>query len=229
MNTSIQNILTIAPALISLYDNNTQHTTLQLNKVVNNTDYLIILDTVEFTTNSGVGKTIEELADAIITTLNAGQNAVIFEKDIVTTALVTIASTPADSNIAYLIDISKCPYMEITTKVPPKFGYNLFSLVLEDVKIVVKENRYKDAQERAQRYLAAHILTVLDNIFKTAPIVGGGTAGPITREVVGDVEVWYSDKGGSASAVSNADDELKTTTYGRVFMGIRSRHAIVFV
>lgn len=88
---------------------------------------------------------------------------------------------------------------------------NLVDLILEDVAGQINSATYGSKQERAQRYLAAHFLSLA---FSSSQGVGG--SGPIESEKVGDVEVKYG-------KVDFADkSRYDETPYGRTYKVIKS-------
>jgi len=88
-------------------------------------------------------------------------------------------------------------------------------LILEDVAGQITSAVYGAKQERAQRYLAAHFLTLINS-----GASGGntGASGPVEMEKVGDEQVKYS-----SSWMDNLSDMSRydETKYGRVYMIIR--------
>jgi hypothetical protein len=83
-------------------------------------------------------------------------------------------------------------------------------LILGDVAGQITSSIYGTKQERAQRYLAAHLLSLA---FSSSTGTGGG--GALKREKVGDEEIEYF---GSTSKDANGYDE---TPYGRTYLDIR--------
>ena len=84
-------------------------------------------------------------------------------------------------------------------------------LILSDVNDEVKQGVFGAKQERAQRYLAAHYLTLSN------PATSSGSSGAVKREKVGEVEKEYSD----ASKVKGAQVGYSETSYGRTYLQIR--------
>ena len=91
----------------------------------------------------------------------------------------------------------------------------LFTLILADVALEVSSASYGAKQEVAQRYLAAHYLTL-----SVGSAEGSASAGSIKKEKVGEVEIEYSDslKDILSSIKASRFDETK---YGRTFVSIR--------
>lgn len=99
---------------------------------------------------------------------------------------------------------------------------DLVELILEDVTAQIREAVYGTKEERAQRYLAAHLLTLIK---QGSDGVNSGASGPIEKEKVGDVEVTYSTSVLSKLSDVNRYDETK---YGRVYMIIRKGCVLAF-
>ena len=87
---------------------------------------------------------------------------------------------------------------------------SLVDLILEDVAGQITSATYGSKQERAQRYLAAHFLSLAHSSNQ-----GVGGSGPVSMEKVGDVQVQY---GANNFADASRYDE---TPYGRTYMTIR--------
>lgn len=99
---------------------------------------------------------------------------------------------------------------------------DIVDLILEDVAAQIREAVYGTKQERAQRYLAAHFLTLIN---QGASGASSGASGPVEKEKVGDVEIKYS-----TSVLSNLSDvnRYDETKYGRVYMIIRRGCVLAF-
>ncbi len=87
---------------------------------------------------------------------------------------------------------------------------NLVDLILEDVAGQITSAKYGSKEERAQRYLAAHFLSLAFNAS-----IGVGGSGAVESEKVGDVEYKY---GSNNFADASRYDE---TPYGRTYISIR--------
>lgn len=96
---------------------------------------------------------------------------------------------------------------------------SIFTLVLADVAREVTYDAYGANEEQAQRYLAAHYLTII----KDSAALGTGSAGSLTRIKTGDVENEFGSSGfGTLPDYSRFD----TTSFGRVFMSIKKRSIV---
>lgn len=94
---------------------------------------------------------------------------------------------------------------------------DLFNLVLADVALDITSGIYGARQERAQRYLVAHVLT-LSGVISTSSKI----AGPTTAEKVGDVST-------SSWALNLRDtNRYDETIYGRTFNLIRKSCIVKF-
>lgn len=96
-------------------------------------------------------------------------------------------------------------------------GFNdLYALVAADVAESITTKIYGSQQERAQRYMIAHLIT-LSGVFLSSN--GTQAAGPITADKSGDISVSY----GAMRSFAGDPQRLDETVYGRVFMTIRVR------
>jgi len=93
-----------------------------------------------------------------------------------------------------------------------------WTLVLSDVAAQVSSAVYGTDQERAQRYLAAHYLTLV----ALSSSIGSQASGPVVSESVGQVSKTYAQ---GSYADKNRYDE---TSYGRMFNQIRKGCVIGF-
>lgn len=93
-----------------------------------------------------------------------------------------------------------------------------WALVLADVANEVPSSVFGVQQERAQRYLAAHYLT----LSTPSNLRNAHASGPVTAEKSGDVSRNY---GLAEEGKQNAFDE---TSYGRVFNQIKKSCCIPF-
>jgi len=86
--------------------------------------------------------------------------------------------------------------------------------ILNDVANEVGSVTFGTKQEIAQRYLAAHKLTLSNPDSNRNPLASG----PITSEKTGQLAVTY----GTSSWVVRGDADLDLTTYGKQFKRIRN-------
>lgn len=99
----------------------------------------------------------------------------------------------------------------------------LFTLILADVALEVSSASFGAKQEQAQRYLAAHYLTI-----STGSASSSASAGSVKKEKVGEVEVEYSDslKDILSSIKASRFDETK---YGRQFESVKRTAILPFL
>jgi len=107
--------------------------------------------------------------------------------------------------------------------IAPELGENIdegtWTIILADVAAAVTYSIYGAQQERAQRYLAAHLLTLSANV----PLRSPGASGPVTSEKTSEVGVSY------AQSKSKRQTQYDETSYGRIFAQIRKNKIIPFL
>lgn len=89
---------------------------------------------------------------------------------------------------------------------------SIVDLILADVADQITSSTYGSKQERAQRYLAAHLLKLAQ-----LASIGSSGSGPVEMEKVGDVQTKY----GNSSSTLNDGNRYDETPYGRTYMTIR--------
>ncbi|MEW5804286.1 MAG: DUF4054 domain-containing protein [bacterium] len=95
---------------------------------------------------------------------------------------------------------------------------SVWTLILADVAAEVTFDTYGSRQEIAQRYLAAHYLTLI----KDDPLRRADAAGPVASDSSGQVSTNYV-------AVNYRDrNRYDETLYGRMFNQIRKSVAVPF-
>lgn len=99
----------------------------------------------------------------------------------------------------------------------------LFDLILADVALEVSSASFGAKQEQAQRYLAAHYLTI-----SVGSAESSASSGSVKKEKVGEVEIEYSDslKDILSSIKASRFDETK---YGRQFESVKRTAILSFV
>ena len=95
---------------------------------------------------------------------------------------------------------------------------DLVTLILSDVSGQVSSSKYGAKEERAQRYLAAHFLSLA-----YSSSLGQGGSGPVEMEKVGDVQIKY---GANNFMDASRYDE---TPYGRTYMTIKRGCIVPFM
>ena len=88
---------------------------------------------------------------------------------------------------------------------------NVWSLVLSDVSYECDYSTYGVNQERAQRYLSAHYLTLIK---QSKDGESSNASGPMTQDKVGDLQRSYQ------SNSFNDKSRYDETKYGRIFKQI---------
>ena len=91
-----------------------------------------------------------------------------------------------------------------------------WNVIIADVIAAVTYGIYGAQQERAQRYLAAHLLTLSANI----PFRNTNASGPVTSEKTSEVGVNY------AQSKRKRQTQYDETSYGRIFAQIRKNKII---
>lgn len=89
-----------------------------------------------------------------------------------------------------------------------------WELILSDVTSQISSTIYRTSQERAQRYLAAHLLTLINNSNKDI-------SGPIISEKIGQHLKKYAN--------SKKRHDYDSTIYGREFHKIMKQNVMPFV
>ena len=215
--TTKENILSIAPELRSFLLNERQTATIRIVAAVEHHEYTVVIDDIECSYTATETDTIEDIVEKLEEQI---------ELEVVDVTTVTTADTikviVLEAGHAMDISANSSVYIEINYTRFAHNGQEIFDLILEDVANEVTEERYRLECERAQRYLAAHLLTIMKKELEGETIDDKDRI----KERVNEVEIWYSDK---KDSISTDDALLSLTTYGMVFMGIRRRHAVVFV
>jgi len=211
-NTTLENVLTIAPELKNKVIDIAKKDSVEVANLFYDTEYTINIDGVDYTYTSSPqpGTPDEEvLRTEIINGLAsvlAGCAAIVVSNS--STKIITTAAVPG---VSYSINVDI--NLIDNNLVHNHSGIILFNLLLEDVILQVTELNFKDEQERAQRYLLAHLLTITNiDPDNTDDIIG------LVQEVVGDVQYKY---GTDFSKLDEAFYGL--SRYGIVFYEIMMR------
>ena len=98
----------------------------------------------------------------------------------------------------------------------------VWDLILADVKRQVSISIYQDCEEEAQRYLAAHLLSLID--VENTSGVSGTIAGPIIEIENRHVSI----KGGTLADLipANKATRYDLTVYGQRFMQLTNQHNV---
>lgn len=215
-DTTKAKVLLLAPELTEYTENFKQVTSFFVSDVIDSEDYTITINSTDFTINSGVSATAVSIAAALTAAVNAGAEPVTADDDDENGSFLVmadVAGTPftvrSDNNITH------------SDLVENWNGEDIFDMMLADVILEVKESRYFNEEERAQRYLCAHLFTKIKEI-KDNP--NAAVAG-LQREKVGDVENWF----GLPMYEYAKGSGYNTTKYGQVFIGIKQRYSMRFI
>ena len=109
-------------------------------------------------------------------------------------------------------DTTKANVLLIASELSAITDDDLWNLILSDVASEVSSSVYGVKQEKAQRYLAAHYMT-LSSPTTLAP---GAASGPLVSETIGKHRVSFSEPAELSDATRY--DETK---YGRIFSQLR--------
>jgi len=211
-------VLSLARELTIFVRNIRQEAVLTVVSAEDSTAYTVTIDTVDYTITSGASATVEDIAAALKVEIDNATLSLVITDNVDGT--LTIISS--DAAIRFDIDADLDANISVEITVVQHLGEDLFDMILADVALEVTEERYRTEEERAQRYLAAHLLTLLRKFEFSSDSIGD-----VIRDKVGDVETWYSDS--AINTDMSSDIGLRTTPYGRTYMSIRSRHSVCFI
>jgi len=116
-------------------------------------------------------------------------------------------------------DTTKSNVLLIAPELDIDISDDTWTIILSDVSASVTYSIYGAQQERAQRYLAAHLLTLSID----SPLRSSGASGPITSEKTSEVSVNY------AQSKRKRQSQYDETSYGRIFAQIRKNKIIPFL
>ena len=215
-DTTKEKVLLLAPELTSVSSNIRQVTFFFIQDVIDSEDYTININGTDFTVNSGVGATAASIAALLAIDINAGAEPVIADDDDEDGSFLVMATT---AGTAFTFEVDNNITGSYITE--NWNGEDLFDMMLADAILEIKESRYFNEEERAQRYLLAHLLTKVKQI-KSNP---NSTIAGLQREKVGDVENWY----GLPMYEYAKGTGYNTTKYGQMFIGIKQRYSMRFI
>jgi len=112
-------------------------------------------------------------------------------------------------------DTTKAYVLLIASELSVVTNDDIWTLILSDVTSEVG-TAYGTKQERAQRYLTAHYMTLAT----PSNVSPSSSSGPLVSESIGKRRVAFSDKAFSDHS------RLDETKYGRIFTDIRSSCSI---
>lgn len=211
-DTTKANILRIAPELGVKINNVAKVVLVSISTVTDSTGYTVTLDGNDYTINSGVSATAVSIAAALVAEITAIEYTVV--DNLNGTFSIVAASAGTDFTVAVTTELS----YQVTTK--NYDGDALFDLILGDVITQVTEDNFGDEEERAQRYLTAHILS-LTNVDED----GNAVDLEFTSEAVGDVQY----KKDAKSKQGKDESYYKSTSYGAIYYDIYLRHYFRFL
>jgi hypothetical protein len=214
-NTTKERILAIAPELATKIQDVLKQQTIVVGTVADDTTYTININSISYEVVSGTGATVEEI-------ISAFEALLIDIPDVVITFVgTTIYVTGTPDAISFTAIVSD--NLTLATVQEAKDNNTLFEIILEDVITQVTELapvRFEEEQERAQRYLAAHLLT-LTNIDPDS----GDLGKDFNKEYVGDVQYHYE----SRELRSMEEAFFMRTPYGEIFYDIYKRRYFRFI
>lgn len=214
-NTTKERILAIAPELATKIQDVLKQQTIVVGTVADDTTYTININSISYEVVSGTGATVEEIIAAFEVLLISIPDVAI------TFVGTTIYVTGTADAISFTIIVSD--NLTLTTVQEAKDNNTLFEIILEDVITQVTELapvRFEEEQERAQRYLAAHLLTLTN----TDPD-SGDLGKDFNKEYVGDVQYHYE----SRELRSMEEAFFMRTPYGEIFYDIYKRRYFRFI
>jgi len=215
-DTTKEKVLLLAPELTGVASNIKQVSFFFILDVIDSEDYTVTINSTDFTVNSGVSATAASIANLLTTAINAGAEPVTADDDDEDGSFLVTANV---AGTAFTIEVDN--NINASSISDNWNGEELFDMILADAILEIKESRYYNEEERAQRYLCAHLLTKVNDI-KNNP--NAYTAG-LQREKVGDVENWY----GLPMYEYAKGSGYNTTKYGEVFVGIKQRYSMRFI
>lgn len=214
-NTTKENVLLIAPELAVKINDILQQNSITISEVLADTEYKLILNEVEYSIISG-NPTSE--ADILLALLGLIESLPEISAHISNTSIIIDGTAEF---ISFSLEVSD--NLVNTINRGAKDNNSLFELILTDVITQVTELdpvRFKEEQERAQRYLVAHLLTLI-NVDPNA----GDITTPFNKEYVGDVQYHYD-----SMALRSMDEAFfMRTPYGEVFYDIYKRRYFRFL
>lgn len=215
-NTTKERVLLIAPELATKINNVYQKTQIAIVSFDEGLDFEIMVNdyTAFFTSDSTTTK--NDVLPILMDLLNNNLEGI--------TAYMEgelLSLEGSDDHITFYVAVNATLSNTIITE--GKDNDSLFQLVLEDIIIQVTEEdpvRFREEQERAQRYLVAHLLTLINMDPNDLAF-----AKPIVKEYVGDVQYHYESR-----ALKSMDEAFfLTTPYGEVFYDIYKRRYFRFL
>ena len=176
--TTIDRVFAIAPELRDEYPAQSDTLTITADEV----DTTATIDEEEYSI-SGTGKTKSEIATELAEAINAAQGDILTataEAEVITLAAVTVG-------VGYTLTAG-----DNCTAVNEEENPEAVALVMTDVGRISAQ-AFGASYEEAQRYLAAHLLTVAAQEQANTPL------GPVTAQSVGGVSVSFGSPTGGTT------------------------------
>lgn len=214
-NTTKERILAIAPELSSKITDVLKVQTVVVGTLTNNATYVININGISYTVVSG--------ATATIAAIIAAFGVLLVDIPDVTITIVGDTIYISGTPDALSFTLSVTANLTATLVAAAKDNNTLFEIILADVIVQVTELapvRFEEEQERAQRYLAAHLLTLTN----TDPD-SGDLGKDFNKEYVGDVQYHYE----SRELRSMEEAFFMRTPYGEIFYDIYKRRYFRFI
>ena len=212
-DTTKSKLLLIAPDLAPKINNIAKNILISISNIEDSTSYVININSVDYIIESGIGATALSIASDLVTEL--GTSEIISASD---NANGTLNCVAVEAGVDFNVTVSdNLSYAVVNDNYN---GQELFDTILSDVIDEVTEEQYDDEEERAQRYLLAHLLSVTNTSNNTNTIDPG-----FSSETVGDV----SYKKAGYNGLSMNERFLSSTVYGTVFYSIYLRHYFRFL
>lgn len=214
-NTTKANVLMIAPELGVKINDILQSSIVTVEDVLENTEYRLVINGTEYSIISGAPTSEAEILLALLTEIESIEGII---------ARITSDGLVIDGTAEFIsFELVVSSNLINTLVRASKDNNSLFELILADVILQVTEvdpTRFREEQERAQRYLVAHLLTLLN----TDPDAGDLST-PFNKEYVGDVQYHYD-----SMSLRTADEAFfMRTPYGEVFYEIYKRRYFRFL
>lgn len=212
-NTTKENVLIIAPELAAKVNNVAKQVLVSISVVANATVYSVIINRTTYSiTSAATGATASTIAAQLVAAISPSTVVLVLNNGNGTFLLIS-----NDAEVAVTLYISANMTSQVT--VENHLGDTLFNMILADCIIQVTEDIFETEQERAQRYLMAHLLSLYN-----PDTTGAHVNNDVIREIVGDVE-FYTSGGGNTTQ----DTFFGKTVYGVIYLEIYHRHFFRFV
>lgn len=212
--TTKENVLAIAPELASKVNSYNQQITLSFDDPTPGFEYVVAVAGIVYSFSAVSTNTVEDVVAHFNNELTtAGFSCVSSENKLVVTG---VDYTPFN----YVVSTG----VSAAEDVVAVNNDTRFNLLLNDVELQVTEKdpfRFGVEQERAQRYLLAHLLTLATS----GEDDDSSSYGDIKKETIGDISYTYA----TPSSYTTPEEYYNSTVYGRVFYSIQQRLYFRFI